>query len=142
LNYQFGEQHFKRIRKTMFAEMKENRGGVKAFHPHNSIQYAQSLRGPKKHFISEWDSIWPEEEPEPIVEPGKKKPKRAVKEEEWKMYQHHKYEFAPIGSKKNKLLDNIVVTHEEALTKAANGEDEDVPTTQAISLSYFSRPNT
>lgn len=114
----------------MFAEMKDRRGGVNPFPAHNTIQRVHGLGGPKRNFISEWDSAWPEEEPE---EEGPKKKKIKKKEPEWKWYQHHKYEMAAIGKEKMDKVDNCVENQKS--------ESEGMMS-PAISLSYFTRPNT
>ena len=67
------------------------------------MEKVQRSRGPKSLFITEYDTVFKEEEPETVVpvEPVKKgqKKKSSMKEveEEWKMYPHHKYAFASVG---------------------------------------------
>ena len=69
-----------------------------------------------------------------MTEKGKKKKKKAkaAKEEEWKMYPEHKYNFPKCGMKNRKHLNNIFNEMQEYSS----------PKYGPISLSYFSRPNT
>ena len=55
------------------------------------------------------------------------------------MYQNHKYEYAPLGKYKVNRTDNIVATHEKMFKQSDNNSQ---PVSPAISLSYFTRPNT
>ena len=62
------------------------------------------------------------------MEGEEKKKKKKKKEEEVKLYPHHKYGFAMCGKQSKKGLSSIFSDPSEQET--------------AISLSYFTRPNT
>ena len=69
----------------MYEEMADERGSAMPFTARNSVHTVQKMRGPKTLFISEYDSLVKEEEPEP-VDPSEKKKKKKKTEEEWKTY--------------------------------------------------------
>lgn len=81
-------------------------------------------------FVTEYDSLYKKEEPEPVVdEEGKPKKKKKKKEEEEKFRLNHKYN-VPISTKAHK--------------KRAQGKDFDdifENTPNVISLSLFHQPN-
>ena len=124
----YGKVYFKRIRKDLFGpDFNKHRGKAPAIHHPKSVPKVQKNFCPKQLFVTEWDIVH-KPEPEPVEgEEGKKK-KKKKKEEEVKLYPHHKFNFASCGKRSKKALNSIFNDQSEHQT--------------AISLSYFSRPNT
>jgi len=110
--------------------------------PTKSVQTVQKKLCPKQLFITEFDSVFKEEpEVEEVVcskkkkEGGKAKVKSQQEEQTDKWYPEHKYQFAHLGKKGKLNLDCIF--------KPEYSKGTGFPShSTAISLSYFSRPNT
>lgn len=118
--------YFKRIRKDLFgADFNKHRGRAPVLYPPKAVPKVQKNFNPKSLFVTEWDIV-NKEEPEPV--PGEKKRKK--KEEEVKLYPHHKFNYAALGKHNKKGLQSIF------------NEPEADSASTAISLSYFTRPNT
>ena len=121
----YATTYFKRIRKDLFgADFNKHRGKATPIHHPKSVPKVQKNFCPKQLFVTEWDIVH-KPEPEPVEGEKKKKKK---KEEEVKLYPHHKFDFASCGKRSKKGLSSIFNDQSEHET--------------AISLSYFTRPNT